>query len=620
MNKVTNLIHNDNILLDLDFSSKNDVLKHIATHFVQQGHASSVEQILRELQKREDIDPTVIDTHVAMPHAKLKDITKAGIIVARLKNPIVWNPDTGEEVSLIIMLGLPEHNNNLHIEVISEISQVLLEEGGIQSLLSLATPQEIVNFLDKGVFSLENDASDVVTTGSSVVDLVAVTACPTGIAHTYMAADALKKAAKEQNIIIRVETNGSDGPKDILTEQEISQAKAVIIASDRDLDLSRFNGKKMLSTSAGRGVREASQIIKEALSPSLPILYTSSAQGNQSNPSTKKGVYGQLMTGVSYMLPFVVGGGILIALGFMFGITAHDPSAADYNPIAEFLNTLGGKGAFSLMIPVLAGYIGFGIAERPALMPAMVGGSLAASSGGGFLGGLLAGFLGGYAIVILKKVFAKLPKSLEGIKPVLLYPVFGLLLMGLGLFPLLKNIVVLNSALEGFLNSMNSTNMVLLGALLGGMMAVDMGGPINKAAFTFGIAAIAAGNNFPHAAVMAGGMVPPLALALATTIFKNKFNETEKEAGITCYALGASFITEGAIPFAASHPLIVIPACIVGSTVAGALSMFFGCQLPAPHGGIFVFPLITNVGFYILSIVIGTLITTGIIGTLKKEI
>lgn len=614
MNKVTNLLQTGNILLDLKLSTKDDILKHIATHFVQQGYASSIEQLLLALNKREEVDPTIIDTHVAMPHAKLKDINKASILILRLKTPVVWNLETKEKVSLIIMLGLPEHNNNLHIEVISEISQILLEESGIQKLLAFETPQEIINFLEKGVFSIDDQTN---CNTSAIVDIVAITACPTGIAHTYMAADALKKAAKEQNITIRVETNGSDGPKDILTEQEISQAKAVIVASDRELDLSRFNGKKMLATSAGRGVRESSKLIKEALSPSLPV-YFSSNQDNQNGVSTNKGIYGQLMTGVSYMLPFVVGGGILIALGFMFGITSADPNAVDYNPIAAFLNTLGGKGAFALMIPVLAGYIGFGIAERPALMPAMVGGSLAASSGGGFLGGLLAGFLGGYSIIILKKVFAKLPKSLEGIKPVLLYPVFGLLLMGLGLFPLLKNIAGLNSAIEAFLNSMNNTNLILLGAILGGMMAVDMGGPVNKAAFTFGIAAISAGNNYPHAAVMAGGMVPPLALALVTTIFKNKFSKTEREAGMTCYVLGASFITEGVIPFAASYPLIIIPACVIGSTVAGALSMFFGCQLPAPHGGIFVFPLITNVGYYILSILIGTLITTGIIGTLKK--
>ncbi len=336
--------------------------------------------------------------------------------------------------------------------------------------------------------------------------------------------------------------------------------------------------------------------------------------------STQKGIYGQLMTGVSYMLPFVVGGGILIALGFMFGVTAHDPSAADYSPIARFFNTLGSDGAFALMIPILAGYIGFSIGQRPALMPSMVCGLIASNSGGGFLGGLLAGFVGGYIVLILKKVFAYLPKQLEGLKPILFYPVFGLLLSGLILMPILTYISSINAAMTMFLDSLGGVNLILLGLVLGAMMAIDVGGPINKAAFTFGIAAISAGNYYPHAAVMAGGMTPPLAIALATTFAKKLWTPAERESGVACYAMGASFVTEGAIPFAASYPLVIIPSCVLGSATAGAMSMIFGCQLSAPHGGIFVFPLVTNVFMYILSIATGSIIAAiSIIILLKRK-
>ncbi|MGL5253550.1 MAG: PTS fructose transporter subunit IIABC [Brevinema sp.] len=591
------------VLLDSSSTTKTELLNEMAQAFVGQDYATDAEQLVQELQRREDIHATIISDNIAMPHAKLSSIKKAGVVIARVPKGILWDQANSESAKLVFMVGVPEKDNNTHLDIISLLGSVLDNKEVYQKMMNATKAEDILSLL-----TLSTEKTATSSAGKSV-DIVAVTACPTGIAHTYMAAEELKKKGAEQNLVVRVETNGADGAKNILTEEEIAQAKVVIIASDRELDLSRFHGKKMISVSAGDAVRNAKDVITRALSPSTTVYTQSNDQSATTSSVAKKGVYAQLMTGVSYMLPFVVGGGILIAFGFMFGITAHDPTASDYHPLAQFFNTLGGAGAFSLMIPILAGFIGFSIGERPALMPAMVGGLLSAQNGGGFLGGLFAGFIGGYAILILKKIFSYLPRQLEGLKPVLFYPVFGLILMGAVVLPLMSYISTINSGMSDFLNSLSNSNLIFLGLILGGMMAVDMGGPVNKAAFTFGIAAISANNYYPHAAVMAGGMVPPLGLALATSFAKNLFNPAEREAGITCYALGACFITEGAIPFAASYPLIVIPSAILGSAVAGALSMAFGCQLPAPHGGIFVFPLITNVALYILSILIGSMIT-----------
>ncbi|MGL4563614.1 MAG: PTS fructose transporter subunit IIABC [Brevinema sp.] len=590
------------IILDSDASSKDEILSEMASLFYQQGYSNNQEQLLMSLKAREQIDPTLIAHDIAMPHAKDTSVTKAGVIIAKTKNPITWNEQTNEKAKLFFMLGIPAQENNLHLEIISELSELLSDEKKINDLFASQDKIQLLSLFTEDSFK----HSDTIEASNSV-DIVAVTACPTGIAHTYMAADALKKSGKLKGLTVRVETNGSDGAKDILTPSEISDAKVVIIAADREVDMSRFDGKKLYKVTAGHTVRHADEVIQKALESNVPVY--KNQQNSSDSLQSKKGIYGQLMTGVSYMLPFVVGGGILIAIGFMFGITAHDPTAPDYNPIAYFLHTLGATGAFSLMIPILAGYIGFSIGERPALMPAMVGGSLAASSGGGFLGGLLAGFVGGYVILFLKKILTPLPKLFDGLKPVLLYPVFGLLLMGVIVMPMLGFVSHINNGMSQFLDSLSGSNLILLGLILGSMMAIDMGGPINKAAFTFGIAAIAAGNLYPHAAVMVGGMTPPLGVALATTLAKRFFTEAERETGVTCYALGASFITEGVLPFAASKPLIIIPSCVIGSGIAGAISMAFGCQLPAPHGGIFVFPLITNLPGYLIALTTGTIIT-----------
>lgn len=601
----------DNIIVPMKGSNKSQILNELSERFVQSGNAHDKQELYNHLQEREQKDPTIAAENIAVPHAKCVCIDKAGLVIGVTKEPVIWNEETQETVRLIFMIGVPENENNLHIDILQALGTILNDEYLVHKLLNASTPQEVWN-----IFENLPDLTESDTDNEKFFDIVAVTACPTGIAHTYMAADALKKSAQKQNLTIKVETNGADGPKNILSDQEIKNAQVVIVASDRDLDLSRFNNKIMYSTSAGHAVRKADEVIKQALTHGK--LYLS--KESTSRGDTKKGVYGQLMTGVSYMLPFVVGGGILIALSFLFGINASDPNSPDFNPIAQFFHILGAQGAFALMVPVMSGYIGFGIAERPALMPAMVGGYLAVNSGAGFLGGLLAGFIGGYAIVLLKKVFSLLPKQLDGLKPVLFYPVFGLLLTGIVLLPILGYVSAINSSVNHFLNSMSSVNLVLLGALLAGMMAVDMGGPVNKAAFTFGIAAIQAGNNLPHAAVMAGGMVPPLGIALATTFFKQKFTLAERESGLTCYIMGACFITESAIPFAVSNPIRIIPACIIGSAIAGALSMFFGCELPAPHGGIFVFPLIKHVFMYVISILIGSIITGSIIGIMKNKI
>ncbi|MGL5798030.1 MAG: PTS fructose transporter subunit IIC, partial [Cetobacterium sp.] len=447
-------------------------------------------------------------------------------------------------------------------------------------------------------------------------DVLAVTACPTGIAHTYMAAEALNKKARDMGISIKVETNGSTGVKNMITEEDIKNAKGIIIAADKNVDMARFHGKHVEIVPVKDGIKRPQELIQNAVDMKAPLY--SSKETSTSTNSESKGFYKHLMSGVSNMLPFVVGGGILIALSFIFGIKAFEPTDPTFNPIAKLLMDIGGGNAFFLMVPVLAGFIGMSIADRPGFAPAMVAGLISANNGGGFLGGLVGGFLAGYVVLFLKKLFSKLPEKLEGIKPVLLYPLFGILITGILMYSVvISPVSSINNGITSFLNNLGTGNLIILGAVLAGMMAIDMGGPINKAAFTFGIAAIAAGNYYPHAAVMIGGMTPPLGIALATTFFKNKFTKDEREAGLTNYIMGASFITEGAIPFAAADPIRIIPCCVIGSVIAGGLAMAFKCQLPAPHGGLFVLPIITNSLMYLLSAVVGSVTTCVLIGITK---
>ncbi len=515
------------------------------------------------------------------------------------------------------MIAAPEGANDTHLEALSRLSTLLMDASFRLKIESASTKRDIIQ-------AIQEKEGEMVTEEKQTVGkkkVLAVTACPTGIAHTYMAADALKAKAKEMGVDIKVETNGSSGVKNELTQQEIEDAVAIIVAADKQVEMDRFDGKHVIQVPVADAIRKPEHLIDRALKQDAPIYRASG--GNRSYASKERtGFYKHLMNGVSNMLPFVVGGGILIAISFIFGIKAFDPNDPSFHPIAKALMDIGGGSAFALMIPVLAGFIAMSIADRPGFAPGMVGGFMAANGGAGFLGGLIAGFLAGYLVVGLKKWFSRLPQSLEGIKPVLLYPLFGILLTGLiMMYVVIDPVKALNEGMKTWLENMGTGNLVLLGLVLGGMMAVDMGGPINKAAFTFGIAMIDAGNYAPHAAIMAGGMVPPLGLAIATTLFKKKFTKAEREAGKTCYIMGASFITEGAIPFAAADPGRVIPSIIVGSAVAGALTMMFGIGLPAPHGGIFVIPIVKgNPLLYVLAILIGSLVTAFMVGLWKKEV
>ena len=522
------------------------------------------------------------------------------------------------------MIAAPANSNNSHIELLSKITTLLLEDDIREALINAKSKEEVLDILIKNAEKDNENSSLNQETNNDSYQVLAVTACPTGIAHTYMAADALLKKGKELGITIKVETNGSSGVKNELTKEEIKNAKGIIVAADKNVAMERFAGKNVDIVGVKEAIKNPEHLIKNALNQTAPIYHSSEDNTQTSNKFAKKpktGVYKHLMSGVSNMLPFVVGGGILIAFSFMFGINASNPNDPSYNYFAKLLNDIGGGNAFFLMVPVMAGFIGMSIADRPGFAPAMVGGLISLNSGGGFLGGLIGGFLGGYITLLLKKVFNKLPESLDGIKPVLLYPLFGIFITGAIMYLFIVNpIAAINTGISNFLKNLGTGNLILLGALLGAMMSTDMGGPINKAAFTFGIAMIASGQYAPHAAVMAGGMVPPLGIALATTIFRNKFSADERDAGKTCYVMGLSFITEGAIPFAASDPIRVIPSCMIGAAISGALSMAFHIELRAPHGGIFVLPIVNNPIMYLLAIVIGSVVTAVLLGFIKKPV
>jgi fructose PTS system EIIBC or EIIC component len=520
------------------------------------------------------------------------------------------------------MIAAPEGANNTHLEALARLSSMLMDSSFRTRIESASDEEEFIRLIAEKEAEETKEAEYTASSPSKRKKVIAVTACPTGIAHTYMAADALKAKAAEMDVDIKVETNGSSGVKNELTKQDIEEAVAVIVAADKQVEMERFKGKHVIQVPVAQAIRKPKELIEQALRQDAPIYQGSGTKEATTERKPRTGFYKHLMNGVSNMLPFVVGGGILIAISFIFGIKAFDPKDPSYHPMAKALMDIGGGNAFALMIPVLAGFIAMSIADRPGFAPGMVGGFMAANGGAGFLGGLIAGFLAGYLVVGLKKVFSHLPQSLEGIKPVLLYPLFGIFVTGLiMMYVVIDPVKALNEAMKHWLENMGTANLVLLGAILGGMMAVDMGGPINKAAFTFGIAMIDAGNYAPHAAIMAGGMVPPLGLALATTFFKKKFTKAEREAGKTCYIMGATFITEGAIPFAAADPVRVIPSIIVGSAVSGVLTMLFHIGLPAPHGGIFVIPIVKgSFLLYVLAILIGSIITALMVGLWKKEV
>lgn len=614
----------DCINIDLKGETKSEIIDEMVDILYNNGKLNDREEYKKEILKREAQSSTGMEEGIAIPHGKTDAVKIPTVAIGISKKGVDYESLDGKPSHLFFMIAAPANSNNSHIELLSKITTLLLEDDIREALINAKSKEEVLDILIKNAEKDNENSSLNQETNNNSYQVLAVTACPTGIAHTYMAADALLKKGKELGITIKVETNGSSGVKNELTKEEIKNAKGIIVAADKNVAMERFAGKNVDIVGVKEAIKNPEQLIKNALNQTAPIYHSSEDNTQTSNKFAKKpktGVYKHLMSGVSNMLPFVVGGGILIAFSFMFGINASNPNDPSYNYFAKLLNDIGGGNAFFLMVPVMAGFIGMSIADRPGFAPAMVGGLISLNSGGGFLGGLIGGFLGGYITLLLKKVFNKLPESLDGIKPVLLYPLFGIFITGAIMYLFIVNpIAAINTGISNFLKNLGTGNLILLGALLGAMMSTDMGGPINKAAFTFGIAMIASGQYAPHAAVMAGGMVPPLGIALATTIFRNKFSADERDAGKTCYVMGLSFITEGAIPFAASDPIRVIPSCMIGAAISGALSMAFHIELRAPHGGIFVLPIVNNPIMYLLAIVIGSVVTAVLLGFIKKPV
>lgn len=579
-----------------------------------------MEAFIKEIKKREETNGTGIEEHIAMPHAKGNFIKKHGIAILRVVgNGFDFNSSDQKLSKLFFMMALPEETpSNAHIKAISYLSNTFSNNLLRHELMSTNNEDRFLEII------LNNDNINESNNLNTKKDFIlAVTACPVGIAHTYMAAESLKKAALELNINIKVETNGSSGTENPITEEEIKKAKGVIIASGKTIDKERFSGKPLIEVGVKDGIHKAKELIQTILKNEAPIYKKSNTNKTTETlqkQNKKTGIYKHLMNGVSFMLPFVVSGGIIIAISFMFGIKAFDINDPSYNKIADILMQIGGGSAFALMIPILAGYISFSIAERPGLAPGMITGLMMNNGNAGFLGGILAGFISGYVTLTVKKISDKIiPSNLRGINPVLTYPFLSVIISGILIYGMLSPISVINESITNMLNQLSGTNMAILGALLGGMMAIDMGGPVNKAAYAFGIAMITAKNYIPHASIMAGGMIPPIGIALATSLFKNRFSKEERESGKVCYFLGACFITEGVIPFAAADPLRVIPACILGSSVGGFISALFKVEVIAPHGGIFILPIVVNPLMWITSILVGSIITAVLIGILKKE-
>lgn len=616
--KITELLKRDTVIMNLTASNKEAVIDELVEKLSVANRLNSKTEFKEAILKRESQSTTGIGEGIAIPHAKTKAVKQPAICFGRSVSGINYESLDGQPAHLFFMIAASEGANNTHLETLSRLSTLLMDEGFRKQLLEAKDEEELLRLFDEK----ENEKEEEVEVAKPEGDepyVLAVTACPAGIAHTYMAADSLKAKAAELGIAIKVETNGSTGIKNGLTKEDIERATAIIVAADKQVEMNRFAGKHVIQVPVADGIRKTEKLLNRAVKQDAPIF--KGVKENEKVESVEKekgfGIYKHLMNGVSNMLPFVVGGGILIALAFSFGGIKAE------GPLAELFMSIGGgkTGAFLFLVPILAGFIASSIADRPGFMPGVVGGFLAAHANAGFLGGLIAGFLAGYVVLGLKKLFSGLPAQLEGIKPVLLYPVFGLLITGVVMQKVVNPpVVALNEMLTGWLNGLNGTNAILLGLILGGMMAIDMGGPINKAAFTFGIAAIEAQNFGVHSAVMAGGMVPPLAIAFATTFFKTKFTEAERKSGLTNYIMGASFITEGAIPFAAADPIRVIVSCVVGSSIAGALSMLFQITLPAPHGGLFVIALVNKPLLYIFSILVGTVISALMMGIWKKKV
>ena len=632
--RITDLLDKQSISLNGAPKDKKEALDQVVALMAKSGKINDVEAYRQRVYAREEESTTGIGEGIAIPHGKCDAVTKPGLAAMVVKDGVDFDSLDGEPVHLIFLIAAPNTEDNIHLDVLSKLSVLLMDEQFTADLLNAKSVDEFLEIVDKA----DDEKSDIderlANTGEAEgaqAKLLAVTACPTGIAHTYMAAEGLEKAAKAKNCFIKIETRGSGGAKNVITDQEIAEADCIIVTADTQVPLDRFDGKKVIIRQVSDGISKADELVDLALSGNVPVYHADEGAKTEVKSSGGIGhqIYAQLMNGVSHMLPFVIGGGILIAIAFLIDGLSIDINSlpADQRanfgtitPIAAMFKQIGGV-AFGFMLPILAGFIAMAIGDRPALALGFVGGMMAANGKSGFLGALVAGFVAGYLILALRKACDKLPTALEKIAPVLIYPVVGILVMGLFMMFIVEPIMGgINTGLNNALTGMGSSSKVVLGLVLGGMMAIDMGGPFNKAAYVFGTAAIAAGNYDIMAAVMIGGMTPPCAIALATILFKDKFTKEERESGPTNFIMGLAFISEGAIPYAAADPLHVLPSCIAGSAIAGGISMFFGCTLMAPHGGIFVFPVVGNALMYLVALVVGTAVSAVLLGLLKKKV
>ena len=625
--KIIDLLKREGISLNPDVKDKSGAIDFLVDLMDKSGRLSDKEEYKKGVLEREAQGTTGIGEGVAIPHSKNKAVKEAGLSAMVIKNGLDFESLDAQPAYLFFMIAAPDGENNVHLEVLSRLSTLLMDENFRQDLIDSKDKDEFLAMIDKAEkekFKEEKaeEKAEADKEDDGYFDVLAVTACPTGIAHTYMAAEVMEKKAKEMGIKFKVETDGSGGVKNKLTKDEIEHAKCIIVAADREVEMARFNGKKVIQTKVANGINKAEELLTDAINEKAPIYEGGEVVDDDgAKESIGRQIYKHLMNGVSHMLPFVIGGGILIALAFLFDDASLGAKTFGSNtPFAAFLKTIGDT-AFGFMLPILAGYIAMSIGDRPALVTGFVGGAIANSGGSGFLGALLAGFIAGYLMVFLKKLFSKLPNSLEGMKPVLIYPLLGVLLIG-AIMTFLVNppVSILNTSLTNGLNAMGESSKVVLGIVLGAMMSIDMGGPFNKAAYVFGTASLTTGNYDIMAAVMIGGMVPPLAIALCATFFKNRFSKDERGSALTNYIMGASFITEGAIPFAAADPLRVIPSCAIGAGIAGGLSMLFGCTLRAPHGGLWVTAIIGNPLYYLAALAVGSLIGMALLAILKKPI
>ena len=634
--RITDLLDVRSISLNAAPADKSQTLDAAVSLMTRSGKINDEEAYRKQVYAREEESTTGIGEGIAIPHGKCDAVEKPGLAAMVIPGGVDFDSLDGEPVTLLFLIAAPNTEDNVHLDVLSKLSMMLMDEDFTKSLRAAKTPEEflaIIDQADEEKKSVDERLADMGEAEADQFKILAVTSCPTGIAHTYMAAEGIEKAAKAKNCFVKIETRGSGGAKNVLTEQEIQDADCIIVAADAQVPMDRFDGKKVIQRQVSDGINKADELVELAMSGNVPVYHSGNASAssqsqNKTGGSVGHKIYTQLMKGVSHMLPFVVGGGILIAIAFLIDGLMVDMNALDVaersnfgsiTPAAAMFKQIGDV-AFGFMLPVLAGFIAMAIGDRPALALGFVGGMMAHSGTSGFLGALVAGFAAGYIILGLRKVCEKLPEALEKIAPVLIYPVVGILLMGLLMLFVVEPIMGgINTALNNGLTSMGSSSKIILGLILGGMMAIDMGGPFNKAAYVFGTAAIAAGNYDIMAAVMVGGMVPPCAIALATLLFKDRFTKEERESGPTNFIMGLAFITEGAIPFAAADPLHVLPACIIGSGLAGAMSMAFGCTLMAPHGGIFVVPVMGNAVQYVIALVVGTVVSAVLLGVLKRK-